>query len=378
MARRGHGEGTVFRRADGRYAAALRLEDGQRKWVYGETKSEVQRKLAALRRTVEDGLPVTPERGTVGEYLASWLETVKPSLRESGWDSHQYFVERHIIPRIGWVRLAKLSPQQVQQLYASCLAAGLSSTTVNHLHGTLHRALENALRLGLVARNVSELVDVPRIEHREMRPLNREEARRLLEVAGERQDRLLGLWSLALATGMRRGELLALHWADVDLGDKNGVGASLQVRWSLRHAHGRAIWTETKTRASRRRIRLAREIAQELQQHRRRQIEERMLVGAAWRDNDLVFSTAIGTPLMGRNVLRSLHRLLEVAGLPRIRFHDLRHTCATLALLGNVQVKVVMEMLGHSNSRITIDLYSHVLPDMQQDAASTLAAILYG
>jgi integrase len=115
-----------------------------------------------------------------------------------------------------------------------------------------------------------------------------------------------------------------------------------------------------------------------LQQHRKRQLEEHMLVGAAWQDNDLVFSTAIGTALMGRNVLRSLHRLLEVVELPRIRFHDLRHTCATLALLGNVQVKVVSEMLGHSSSRITIDLYSHVLPDMQQDAAATLAALLYG
>jgi integrase len=156
------------------------------------------------------------------------------------------------------------------------------------------------------------------------------------------------------------------------------MGASLQVRWSLRHAHGRAIWTETKTRTSRRRLRLAREIVSELQQHRKRQLEEWMLVGATWRDNDFVFSTAIGTPLMGRNVLRSLHRLLQVAALPRIRFHDLRHTCSTLALLGNGLVKVVMEMLGHSNSRIMIDLYSHVLPDMRPDAAATPAAILYG
>jgi integrase len=378
MARRAHGEGSIFRRSDGRWGACLYLEDGERKWVYGKTRQETQRKLAALRRTVEDGLPIAPERGTVSDYLSGWLETVKPSLRESGWDSHQYFVERHIIPRIGRVRLAKLSPQQVQVLYADCLTDGLSSTSVNHLHGTLHKALENAQRIGLVARNVTEMVDPPRVEHREMRPLNRDEAQQLLAVAAERNDRLRALWAMAMATGMRRGELLALHWADVELSDRGGIGGSLQVRWSLRHAHGRAIWSETKTRTSRRRIRLATEIIHELQQHRTRQIEERLLIGAAWAENDLVFPTSVGTPLMGRNVLRSLHRLLEVGELPRIRFHDLRHTCATLALLANVNVKIVSEMLGHSSSRITIDLYSHVLPDMQQDAAATLANLLYG
>lgn len=375
MARRGHGEGTVFRRADGRWAASLRLEDGGRKWVYGQTKQEVQRKLAALRRTVEDGLPVTPERGTVADYLMSWLETIKPTLRESGWDSHQYFVERHIIPRIGWVRLTRLSPQQVQQLYTSCLSAGLSNTTVIHLHGTLHRALDSALWLGLVVRNVTELVDAPRVDHREMRPLSRDEARTLLDVSAEREDRLQALWALAISTGMRRGELLALHWADVDLTTPGA--SSLQVRWSLRHAHGRAIWSEAKTRTSRRRIALSTEMVWTLQQHRRRQVEDRLLVGEAWQANDLVFATAIGTPLMGRNVLRSLHRLLQVAGLPRIRFHNLRHTCATLPLLARVNPKIVSELLGHSSIRITLDLYSHVLPDMQQDAAATLATLLY-
>lgn len=377
MARRGDGEGTVFRRADGRWAASLRLEDGGRKWLYGQTKQEVQRKLAVLRRTVEDGLSVTPERGTVGDYLTDWLETIRPSLQESGWDSHQYFVERHISPRIGWVRLAKLSPQQVQQLYAACLTAGLSNTTVNHLHGTLHKALDDAMRLGLVARNVTELVNAPRVDHREMRPLTLVEARTLLESSHGRGDRLLALWSLAIATGMRRGEVLALHWMDVQLAGPRGH--ALSVRWNLRYRGGVFTFKEPKTRRSRRRIALASETVEMLRAHRTRQKVERLRAGEVWQENDLVFCTEAGTPLSANGGIRStFERVLRRAALPAIRFHDLRHTCASLLLAENVNPKVVSELLGHATVAITLDIYSHVMPDMQEDVATVIGALLYG
>jgi integrase len=185
------------------------------------------------------------------------------------------------------------------------------------------------------------------------------------------------LFVLALATGMRQGELLALHWRDVDLEQR-----VLSVRWSLRYHQGVFTVKEPKTRRSRRRIALAEQTVEALRTHRARQLKERLKAGKAWVGNswdDLVFCSAIGSPLTSNGQVRStLRRIIRHAGLPMIRFHDLRHTCATLALASNVNPKVVSEMLGHSTVAITLDVYSHVLPDMQQDAAAAVAAMLYG
>lgn len=373
MARRGSGEGTIYWREDEqRWIGQLRVGGGERKTVYGKTRQIVQRKLAQMRRDVEEGVIIAPERQTVASYLAEWLETVQSKLSVSGLINYRYFVEQHITPRIGRVKLAKLTAQQVQNLYASCLNdGGLSTTTVNHLHSCLHAALEAAVRLGLMPRNVSDLVEVPRVRHHEMQPLNRDQARALL--AQVERHRLAALFTLALATGMRRGELLGLHWADVDLDD-----ASLQVRSSLDHRGGQWVWSEAKTKRSRRRLALSAPVVEALRAHQKRQKVLRFKVGPAWEDQGLVFSTTIGGPLLGRNILRLLHKQLALAGLPRIRFHDLRHTAATLALLARVNPKVVSEMLGHASVSITLDLYSHVLPDMQQDAAAVMAKVLFG
>jgi integrase len=273
----------------------------------------------------------------------------------------------------------RLAPQHVQKLYAALLESVLSGTTVNHLHGSPHKALDAAVRLGLVARNVTELVDAPRMAHHEIHPLTREQARALLDAASWEiyGERLETLFVLAIATGMRQGELLALHWQDVDLD-----GASLAVRWNVRHRQQVFSFRQPKTRKSRRRISLAQPTVESLRAHRKRQLAERLRAGTAWEGSawdDLVFSTEIGTPLSAGGAPRStLTRLLKRASLPVVRFHDLRHTCATLALSANVNPKVVSEMLGHATVAITLDIYSHVLPDMQQDAVVTLAAILFG
>jgi integrase len=250
------------------------------------------------------------------------------------------------------------------------LSSGLSPSTVHHLHATLHKALKDAERLELVARNVCKLVNAPRMAETEIHPLSREDARAFLDVAS--RERLEALYVVALATGMRQSELLGLRWEDVDLDE-----GLLRVRIQLKREDGKWVWKQPKTRRSRRQIALAAPVVEVLRSHRERQEAECAHVGAAWRACDLVFCNTAGGPLFARNLVRSFMLLLEKAAVPRIRFHDLRHTAATLLLSARVNPKVVSEMLGHASVSIALDIYSHVIPDMQQDAAAAMAKLLY-
>ena len=204
----------------------------------------------------------------------------------------------------------------------------------------------------------------------EIHPLSAEEARKLLAITSS--ERLHALYALALSSGMRESELLGLQWSEVDF-DHNLV----RVRWQLQREDGQWMWKPPKTRRSRRQIALASSAMQTLRRHRDSQDAERESQGASWEDHELVFCTRHGCPLSARNLLRRYKELLKKGGLPDIRFHDLRHTAATLLLAGKVNPKVVSEMLGHSSVAITLDIYSHVLPDMQQDAVAVLERTLY-
>jgi integrase len=375
MARRGQGEGSIFRRSDGRWTGQITLEGGLRKTFYGKTRQEVATKLSAALRQIDQGLPLVAERQTVEQFLASWLETRRAELVVESWRRYEQCARLHITPHVGKIKLARLTAQHVQHVYAACLAEGLSTTTTRHVHAVLHRALESAVRLGLVARNVADMVDAPRKRRVEIHPLTREEARQLLRVAAG--DRLEALYTLALATGMRQGELLALRWRDLDLLD--GEHGRLSVVATLKRREGRAVWAQTKTKQSRRQISLAPPVVEALRQHRHRQRIERVAAGVAWQEWEglgLVFVDEIGMPLTDWHIRNRLWRLLREAAAPRVRFHDLRHTCATLLLSQGINPKIVSEMLGHSSVAITLDIYSHVLPDMQHDAATALAVAL--
>lgn len=382
--RRGPGEGSIYQRAsDGRWMGSVTLEEsGRKRYVSGSSYADVRRKLDALRREIERGMAPSDGRQTVAHYLTGWLETIRPPMMSEGaWVCHEIYARRHFIPRIGRVKLARLTPQIVQGLYAALLnEAGLSSTTVNHMHGSLHKAMDAAVRLRLVAGNPCDFVDVPRMAPQEIHPMTPEQARAFLDAASYATygERLEALFAVALATGMRQGELLALRWRDVDL-----AGRFLSVRATLKYRQGVFSFKEPKTKRSRRRIALDPETVDILRAHRARQLEERLVAGEVWegeRWQELVFCTSIGTPLSLHGSPRSAFaRILRRAGLPdSIRFHDLRHTCATLALSARVNPKVVSELLGHSTVAITLDIYSHVLPDMQEDAAAVIGALLYG
>lgn len=373
MAKRGHGEGSIYREKDGSWRAALTLAPelgGGRKYFRGATRQEAQRKLAAARRAQDEGLPQLEGRQTVEQYLTSWLLEIKPTIDHGTWRRHEEFTRLHIIPFIGRVRMAQVTPKQVQALYANRLAVGLSSTTVHHIHRTLHKAFKDAERLRMVARTVTKLVNVPRMAEVEIHPLSAKEARKLLAITSS--ERLHALYALALSFGMRESELLGLQWSEVDF-DHNLV----RVRWQLQRENGQWMWKPPKTRRSRRQIALASSTMQTLRRHSDLQDAERESQGTSWEDHELVFCTRHGRPLSARNLLRRYKELLKKGGLPDIRFHDLRHTAATLLLAGKVNPKVVSEMLGHSSVAITLDIYSHVLPDMQQDAVAVLERTLY-
>lgn len=370
MARRGRGEGTIRRRSDGRWEASVTLGT-QRKSFYGKTRREVTDKLRSAQREYEAGQFIGDGKQTVEQYMTSWLETKAPDIRTPTSELYASRIRLYILPVIGKVRLTALTAQHIQQVISGCLAAGLSGKTANEVYGLLHQALRAAERLGLVAHDVSERVSRPRGKTREIRPLSPDEMNHFLDVA--RGHWIEPLFRLALTTGMRQGELLALKWRDVDL-DRH----RLSVVSSMRFRGGEPVYAEPKTKRSRRRIAIAPEMSAALREHRHQQRAWRMKAGPAWQGDryDAVFSDELGFPLHYARVVWQFKRLLAKAGLPSIRFHDLRHTCATLALAQGVNPKIVSEMLGHSSVSITLDIYSHVLPHMQEDAARAIGDTL--
>jgi integrase len=309
----------------------------------------------------------------LGQFLLSWLSSARHKLKPSSYRRYRLDLHRYILPALGHVSLAKLTAQQVQALYTQKLDAGLSASTVLNIHTVLHSALKEAVRLGLVQRNVSDLVQKPRRRRTKQATFNEEQARTFLDAA--KGDRLEALYVLAISTGMREGELLGLTWRDVDL--ERGI---LHVTRSLQESDGpaRRVLDEPKTAHSRRRISLSRVALSALCRHRTRQDAERLASGSAWDASlDLVFPNTIGGPFHPWHLReREYYPLLRKVGLPIIRFHDLRHTCATLLLRRGVNPKIVSEMLGHANISITLDTYSHVTPDMQQAAAQAMDDVL--
>jgi integrase len=371
--KRGHNEGSIRQRPDGTWEARLSLPGGKRKSLYGKTRREVQDKLRGAYRDLDAGLDLATGRQTVVQYLTQWLSAaVKPSVKTKTYEGYESIVRVRLAPRIGRKALTRLTPLDIQALYTDLQAAGLSGRSVSHTHHVLHRAFRQAVRWGVLARNPCDGVTPPRPERREMRVLSQAEAGTLLDAT--RDHPAHGLYVLALTTGMRQGELLGLRWDDVDLD-----GAKLAVRQSLqRQREGGLVFIEPKTARSRRTVLLSRLAVTALREHRRRQLADRLATGPAWEDRGLVFANATGGPLDPSHQTHVFKDALRLAGLPAIRFHDLRHTAATLLLAQGVHPKVVSEMLGHTTITLTLDTYSHLVPVMHEQAAAAMDAMLSG
>jgi|SRR5579859_607974 len=361
--RRSRGEGTIYQRKDGLWLGQITFPDGKRKSKYAKTQKEARDWLHEQRQSVRTQSWTSDETLTVTEFLERYLTDVAaPTVRPRTLESYTWLVKNHIEPPLGSVRLTRLTPQRVQAFYAEKLKAGLSPTTVNHIHNVLHRCLEQAVRWGLVPRNVTDLVDAPQFKRKAPTVWTVEQARVFLEAA--RSHRLYALYVLAIYTGMRQGELLGLQLDDVDW-----ATGTINVQHSLQTLRSKAQLLSTpKTEKSRRRITLPAPARAALEEHTR----------VLKRKQGYVFVSLVDTPLLPHSVIDAFKRIIKQAGLPEIRFHDLRHTCATLHLLAGTNPKVVQDLLGHSTITLTLDTYSHILPGIQEDAAERMGRLLGG
>ncbi len=363
--RRGRGEGSLFQRADGQWCAILNNgydADGKRarRTVYGRTKQEAREKLTRLQVSLLGGLATDATRQSIAQFLKHWLEVaVRPSRRETTYLRYADLVRLHINPIVGGIALSKADPRVIQGLYSELANRGASPRTRQLVHAVLHRAFGQAVKWGQLPQNVCDAVEKPRVPKRAMTVWSPNETSRFLEAA--RSDRLYALYVLALLTALRQGELLGLQWQDIDL--KTGA---LAVRFTLVEIKGALSLSEPKTSKGKRRVDLPRLATVALREHRERMMAEGHIGG-------YVFCDSQGGPLRKSNVVRrSFRPLMQRAAVLLIRFHDLRHTAATLLLQQGVHPKVVQERLGHAQIGVTLDTYSHVLPSMQAAAAQRL------
>lgn len=396
---RANGEGTIYQRNDGRWEAAgyVLAADGSRKRVrvYGSTRKSAADKLAEKIADSNRGLPVATADSNVRDYLTYWLNSVAiHRLRENTHTRYATCIRLYLKPGLGTKKLARLTARDVRTfldrlrtacqccaqgldtIHKRCCAIGecctkvLSALTVAYVHSVLKSALEHAVREDELPRNVARNVKTVAPLSRRFQPLTAAEARQFLQAA--RADRLHALYELALRTGLRKGELLGLCWEDLDLD-----AGTASIRRSLQRTRTGGLTTlPTKTRASERRIALPTECGQSLKNHRERQEEERSGIGAGWRDRGLVFTTPTGGPLDPANLTRRFRGLLDRAELRRIRFHDLRHSTATLLLEQGVDLVVIKELLGHAHIGVTAGVYAHVRLRLQRQAINTLGDVL--
>ncbi len=379
------GQGTIIKRDLGagrvRYDVYYDMEPDpvtgkrrQRKKVF-PTRKEATAFLSAQRVAVASGTAVDRSTRTVRELLEFWLDNYARH-QVSAKTFHGYFstVHKHIIPALGNVQIQKLTPARLQEFCTAKIDAGCGPRTVELCHLNISQALDEAVKLGWVARNVADVVKPPRWKPREMETWSAEEARRFTAVA---HASIYGpIWQLALATGMRRGELLGLRWCDVNF--DRGV---LVVRQTVGTLPGQIEFKPPKTQRSRREIHFTKDMIVALRQHYADQLQSREQLRmryVEWDDHDLVFTSETGGPIHPDNVDRDFERLVKRARIKLIRIHDLRHTFATLAIQAGVPIKVVSESLGHADIAITLRIYAHVLPSQRVELAEKIGAMLFG
>ncbi len=384
MAKRGHGEGTIYRHAKtGKWAAQASIgydHEGKIKRItkYFETRKEAQDWLAKVAHEKNIGAFVEPDKITLGYWLDRWLNDYKKTrLRPTTWETYETMARVHIKPAIGHIPLQKLQAADLQRLYNQKLKEEKSSATVHKIAQVINAALRQALKEQLVYRNVNDATELPPLKYKEIQPLTADQVQKFLEAA--EQDRLYAAYLLELGTGLRRGELLALRWQDLDL--ENGRIFVNQTVARVRDENGprktKLEYNPPKTEKSKASVPIPENIVWELVKHQIRQQEEKDFFGKEYRDNGLVFCNENGGQLDPRAFTRRYERLLKKAGIPKTSFHNLRHTFATLLLEAGEEMKTVQELLRHARLNITADIYTTVTEKLKKKASAKINKILF-
>lgn len=399
-----NGQGSVYRRADGRWEAKVFVDtpDGRRKRfsIYGDTERAVTDELTKIRDHQRRGIPTATTTLTVSEYMKYWLENIaEPSIRRTTYATYEGDVRLHIGPGIGKRKLKSLQPNHIRawltglKTKCQCCAQGkdaaraaksrarccarhppqcckdvLSVSSIQHILRVLRAALQDAVDEELLSRNVARLVQVRGADTRKVRAFTRPEAVRFLKTA--EGHRLYALWAVALSIGLRRGEALGLRWQEVDL-----EAGRITINRALHRVDGELKLENVKTKGSAGVLPLPGPLVTILATHRRRQLEERRAAGSAWRDNSLVFTTTVGGPIEPRNVNRMFRNLCRKAGVPQLRVHDLRHSCATMLFTMGVTPATVQKILRHSSIAVTTGTYVEVIEAVQRDALESMSSL---
>ena len=379
--------GHIVKRYKNSYTIVLNLGHdsvtGKRKqqWISVKgTKKEAEKRLAEILHQLDTGTFMKPNKVTVGAYLEQWLmDYCKANLAPHTAQIYEFFVHQHIIPTLGQIPLTSLRSEHLQRLYSAKLSngrrdgtGGLGSRSIRYIHVTVHKALKSAVKLGMIARNPADSVDVPKVKRHEMQVMSESDIHIFLEYA--KSTAYYPLFYLALFSGMRRSELLAVRWSDVDL-----LLCQVSVNRTLHQLHNREIIIrQPKTDKGRRLIALSPSTVTVLREYRAQQEQLRQSLGITLLGDDLVFCQYDGKPLLPDSVTHAWHKLASRIGLKGIRLHDARHTHASLMLKQGIHPKIVQERLGHASIQITLDTYSHVVPGLQQAAANHFDEVLTG
>jgi len=366
--RRGNKEGTIYQKADGKWRAQLTTHQGKRLSFTAATRKECQEWIKQTNRKLDDGLTYKGTKTTVEDFCQAWLVMKKTSLRPYTYKQYQQIITDYIAPALGKILLMDLAAQQIQEMYNANVEKGVGLRTIEYIHSVFRGCLNHAVRVNLLQKNPALATNPPKPDPEEIAIFNEDQIQTFILAAQSLQPENYPFYQLAITTGMRRAEILGLKWEDLDW-----IRRRLVVKRQLKRSKERGFFfAPPKTRAGSRTIVLGENTMAILKAHHQVWLERREHFDPAWAEEDLMFSEEDGSPLRYRRVYSHFKALLEEAALPDIRFHDLRHTAASQMLINGVDILTVTKRLGHAKSSVTLDIYGHITPGVQEKAASVM------